>query len=158
MIRFTALSLIGLIAITSPACEKPGAAEKQQEQRANAELQQAKDQAVQREQGAQAAADKDIGAARAAFQKAREDYRHARAADLIDIDKKIAELETKEKTAKEKAKSQLEADLSAIRVKRDAVVRDMNALQNATAASWDQETAKMSRDWDALKSAVDKAQ
>ena len=53
MIRFTALSLIGLIAITSPACEKPGAAEKQQEQRANAELQQAKDQAVQREQGAQ---------------------------------------------------------------------------------------------------------
>jgi hypothetical protein len=157
MIRFTALSLIGLFTIASSACEKPGAAEKQREEQANAELQQAKDEAKQREQGAQAAANKDIGAARADFQKVREDYRHARAADLIDEDKKIAALEAKETTAKERAKTQLEADLSAIRIKREVVVRDMNALENVTAATWDEQTAKMSRDWDALKSAVDEA-
>jgi hypothetical protein len=139
MIRFTALSLIGLVTIASSACEKPGAAEKQ------------------REQGAQAAADKDIGAARADFQKSREDYRRARATDLTEVDKKIAVLEAKEKAATERAKAQLEADLSAIRIKREVVVRDMNAIEIATAATWDELTAKMSRDWDALKSAVDKA-
>jgi phosphoenolpyruvate-protein kinase (PTS system EI component) len=158
MIRFTTLSLIGLFAIASSACEKPGVAEKQREQQANAELRQARDEAIQREQGAQGAADKAIGAARADFQKTREDYRHARAVDLIDIDKKIAALEAKEKTAPERGKAQRQADLSAIRVKREAVVRDMNALDNATAATWDEETARMNRDCDALKSAIDVAQ
>ena len=159
MIRPIALTLTGLLAAGSFGCDKAGAAERQREEQANQQVAQAKNEATQRTQGAQAAADKDIAAARADFEKSREDYRHARAADLTDLDKKIGDLEAKEKLAKDnKTKAQLQADLSVIRAKREAFVRDMETLDNATAAAWDEQKAKAAREWDALKSAVDKAQ
>jgi hypothetical protein len=156
MTRYTALALIGLVSATTVACEKPGAMERQREDQAKEQLSQAKGESAQRMQAAQAAAEKDIVAARADFEKTREDYRRARAADLSDLDKKIAELEAKEKTANPKMKVQLRADLVRIRAKREAFLDDMYALNNTTAATWDGETARTGRDWDALKSAVDK--
>jgi hypothetical protein len=55
MIHLMKLSMIGLVAIASSACEKSGAAEQEREHRANAELQQAKNEATQRAQSAEAA-------------------------------------------------------------------------------------------------------
>jgi hypothetical protein len=158
MIRYDALTLMGLLIATSIACEKPGATERQREEQANHQVAQAKQEANQQTQAAQQTADKDIAAARADFEKTREDYRHARAVDLSDLDKKLSELEAKEKTAKDKARTELQAELAAIREKREAFLKDMYALNGASAATWDEQRAKTGRDWDALRSAVDKAQ
>ena len=159
MIRYQGLTLVGLLIATSLACQKPGAAERQREEEATKQVTQAKQEATQREQAAQAAADKDIATARADFEKTREDYRHTRAVELSDLDKKIAELETKEKTAKDnKTRTDLQTELAAIREKREAFLKDLYALNGASAATWDEQRAKTGRDWDALRSAVDKAQ
>lgn len=158
MMRTTVPTLIGLLIATSLACEKPGATEKQREEQATQQAAQAKQEATQHAQAAQVTADKDIASARADFEKTREDYRHTRALDLSDLDKKIADLETKEKTAKDKSKTELEVELAAIRDKREAFLKDMYALNGASAATWDEQRAKTGRDFDALRSAVDKAQ
>lgn len=153
----TVLTLIGLSVAASTGCERTGVAEQQREGPTSQQAAQAVQEATERALAAQAAANKDSGPARADFEKTREDYRHARAADLIELDKKIADLEAKEKTAKDKAKVQLQTELTTIRAKREAFVRDMYALADATSAAWDEETAKVARDWDALKAAVEKA-
>lgn len=158
MIRYRELTLVGLLIATSLACEKPGATERQREQEATQQATQAKQEATQRTQAAEVAANKDIASARADFEKTREDYRHSRALDLSDLDKKIADLEAKEKTAKDKARTDLEAELAAIREKREAFLKDLYALNGASASTWDEQRAKTGRDWDALRSAVDKAQ
>ena len=156
MNRFTALSLIGFVMLGASACEKTGAAEQQRERRANTELQQANNQATEQEQSAKASADKDIQGAHADFEHAREDYRHERMIDLIDMDKKIAALDAKDMTAKDKLKTELDTDLSDIRARRAEFARDMKAVETASAAAWDDLKARTNRDWDALKSAVDK--
>jgi hypothetical protein len=156
MNRFKALSLIGFVMLGASACERTGAAEQQRERQANAELQQANNQATQQEQSAKASADKDIQGARADFERTREDYRHQRETDLIDMDQKIAALEGKAMTAKDKLKTELDVDLSDIRAKRAEFVRDMKAVETASAAAWDDLKARANRDWDALKSAIDK--
>ena len=158
MIRHNALTLTAFLVASQFACDKPGVAEMQREQQANEQLAQAKNEAAQRTQVAQAEADKDIAAARAEFEKNRQDYVQARTADLADLDNRVAALEAKEKKAKDKAKVELQADLREIRAQRDAFARDMNALSSTTAAAWDQAKAKLEREWNALKAAVDKAQ
>jgi hypothetical protein len=147
----------GLLAIVVLACNRPGVTEQQREEQAKERVTRARDEASQRTQSAQAAADKDIAAARADFDKDREDYRHARMADLVDLDGKISDLEAKERAAKDRAKSDLQATLSTIRAKRHAFVRDLHALDSAGPADWDREKAQLAQEWDGLKSAVDKA-
>jgi hypothetical protein len=156
MIRPIALTLTGLLAAASLGCDKAGATERQREEQANQQLEQARNEASQRTLSAQAAAEKDIAAARAEFEKRREAYRHDRANDLTDIDKRIADLDAKETVSKDRTKARLQTDLSVIRAKREALIRDMDALDRATAATWDEEKAKIEREWDGLKSAVDK--
>jgi|SRR6516225_4568370 hypothetical protein len=157
MIRH-APTLIAFLVASTFACDKPGVTERQGEKQANEPLTQAGDETAERTQGAQTPAARDDAGARTDFERNREDYLRARAADLTDLDKKVAALETKEKMAQDRAKSALQADLSAIRAKRDAFVRDLNALGNATAAAWDEAKAKLEREWNALKTAVDKDQ
>jgi phosphoenolpyruvate-protein kinase (PTS system EI component) len=158
-IRHTALlTCTALLLASSFACEKPGAMERQKEQQANEEVKRAWNEATQRAQGAQAAAEREIAAARANFEKTREDYRHARATDLSDLGKKVADLEAKAKTSTGKIKSDLRAHLSAILAAREAFVRDLQALDKTTAAAWDEAKAKLDREWGALKATVDKAQ
>ena len=155
--RHAVLTLIGLLVAASTDCERTGVAEQQREGLTSQQATQAIQEATERALAAQADASRDTGAARADFEKTREDYRHARAAELSDLDKKIADVEAKEKTAKDKARIELRAELTAIRAKREAFVQDMYALADATSAAWDEATAKVARDWDALKAAVEKA-
>jgi hypothetical protein len=156
MIRHIApLTLIALFSFV--ACDKPGATEQQKEDKASERAANARSEAEQQAQSAQAVAAKDIAAARAEFEKNREDYRHSRRVDLADLDKKIVDLEADTRTATGKEKANLEVRLPAIRAKRDAFVRDMQALDNAMAATWDAAKANLDQEWDALKTAVDKA-
>ena len=158
MIRHIALTLTAFAFAASLACDKPGVAERQREDPPSEQPPQTTNVAAQRSQGAPTTtADNDMSGVRTDFEKNREDYVHARDADLVDLDKTIAALEAKEKAAKDRAKVELQANLSAIREKRDAFVRDVNALGKTTAIGWDQAKAKVEQEWNALKAAVDKA-
>lgn len=106
---------------------------------------------------AQVEADKKIAAAEADFGKRREDYRHTVQGNLIDLDKKIELLEAKSKTATGKAKTDLDANLAAIRTRRQAFTANMTQVDTATAIQWDNTKAKVDKDWTDLKAMVDKA-
>ncbi len=106
---------------------------------------------------AQADADKKIAEAQASFTKLREDYRHATKTSLVDLDKKIADLEAKALKANGKAKVGLEDALKVIRGARDHFNTDFNALETASAATWDRYRANLDRESADLKALVDKA-
>jgi hypothetical protein len=152
------LTLTALLALSSIACEKPGATERQKEQQANEQAAQARNEANEQMQTAQGKADKEIAAARADFEKAREDYRHAQTLNLSDIDRKIAALDAKDKTATGKTKAELDAKLPAIRAQREAFVRELQDVDRATSSTWDDVKANVDRKWDSLNDAVNKAE
>jgi hypothetical protein len=98
-----------------------------------------------------------VASAQSDFERAREDYRHSRQTDLDEIDAKIAKLEAKATTATGKAKADLDARIPQIRAQRVALGADFRALQGATASAWDDAKARVDKEWDSLKSAVDAA-
>lgn len=100
---------------------------------------------------------RDDATNRADFLRKREDYRHDRASDLVDLDEKIGKLEAKEKTATGKTKAEIDVALKDIRAKRAVFKRDFDALGRSTAASWDDTKARLDHEWDDVKSALDKA-
>lgn len=122
-------------------------------QRASAAMSEANRQA----QNAQVAAQKDIAAARTDFERVREDYRHVRMSDLNDLDERIADLQAAARTATGQAKANLEGRLPGLRTRREAFARDLQALDTATSATWDQARAKVDAEWYELKAAVDHA-
>jgi len=151
-------SVAVLLCSLSFACDKqPGVTEQQREEKANQQAAQQQGAANEQAQNAQASAEREIAAARESFEKAREDYRHSRTQDLNEIDRKMADLEAKVRTAKGKAKADLQTTLPMIRSRRVAFARDLEALDNTTAASWDQAKTNLDKEWDALRNAVDKA-
>ena len=113
-------------------------------------------EAQQRINSAQADADQKVADANANFLKLRENYRHDVTQNLVDLDKKIADLEAKAKTATGKTKAQLEADLPGIRDQRDNFVRDYRTIETASASTWDNTKARLDKEWDELKKAVDR--
>ncbi|MDP8999164.1 MAG: hypothetical protein M3O46_03535 [Myxococcota bacterium] len=158
MIRHIALlTWTAILSASIVACEKPGATERQKEEQANEQAAEARNEAAQKAQNAQATAEKDIAKARVDFEKTREDYRHSRANDLSDLDKKIAELEANAKTATGKTKVDLQARLPQVHAARDAFGRDLQALDATTPTLWDQAKANVDREWELLKTSVDKA-
>lgn len=106
---------------------------------------------------AQAEADKKVAEAQANFLKMREEYRHKASENLIEVDKDIAELEAEAKTAKGKAKTELEARLPNLRMQREAVASDYRSLELASATTWDETKVRVDKSIDNLKSAVNKA-
>jgi hypothetical protein len=139
------------------ACDKPGVEEQQKEQKAaqdNADQQQ---KAAQQSSTAQADMNQKVATAQADFDKTRENYRHDKQADLDDLDAKVAKLEANERTATGKAKADLDAKLPSIRAQRASFGADFRALQATTAASWDDAKARVDKEWDSLKSAVNDA-
>jgi flagellar biosynthesis/type III secretory pathway protein FliH len=151
-------SVAVLLCSLSFACDKqPGVTEQQREEKANQQAAQQQGAANEQAQNAQASAEREIAAARESFEKAREDYRHSRTQDLNEIDRKMADLEAKVRTAKGKAKTDLQNTLPMIRSRREAFARDLEALDNTTAASWDQAKTNLDKEWDAFRNAVDKA-
>jgi hypothetical protein len=117
----------------------------------------AKKEAADKSNAAQAEADKKIAAAEGDFGKRREDYRHKLQTDLIDLDKKIDNLEAKSKTATGKAKADLDANLTTIRARRTTFAQDMKALDTSTAVTWDDTKTRVDKEWTDLKALVDKA-
>src|SRR5271154_170722 len=83
------LAVIALLASSIAACDKPGEAEQKKEMSANDQAAQSRAQADRNAQAAQSQANQTIAAARADFEKSREDYRHGRQQDLADVNKKI---------------------------------------------------------------------
>jgi hypothetical protein len=150
------LTLIALVSLSSIACNKPqqGATEKQKETQASDEAKNLASQGQQQFLSARAAAEKTMSAARADFETTRENYLHARRLDLIDLDKRIDDLEAAPATG---AKADYRARLSAITAQREAFARHMSSVETATPTTWDAATKKLDQEWDSLKRAVDAA-
>jgi hypothetical protein len=90
------------------------------------------------------------------FEKARDDYRHQKQADLALLDRSIADLEGKEKAGGAKAKTDMHGMLTSLHAEREKFVADLAAADHATAATWDSAKAGLDKEWDALTSAADK--
>ncbi len=106
---------------------------------------------------AQAEADKKVAEAQESFNKLREDYRHSVTEDLVGVDKDIASLEAKGKTATGKAKADIDAALPNIHTLRQNVTSEYRSLELASAVTWDDAKARVTKAVDDLKKAVDKA-
>jgi hypothetical protein len=149
------LTLVVALSASAFACDKPGATEEQRETKASEQAAAARNEAQQKDLNAQAQADKDISGAQTDFAKTRENYRHAKWIDLADLDKKVMDLQAKDQTATGKKRADLDAALPVIRAKRDAFVRDMQALDSTTGPAWDEAKANLDKEWDGLRSSVD---
>jgi hypothetical protein len=159
--RNASLVLVALLSASALAfgcnkLEKPGATERQKEISANEEAKAITSEAQEHYQGAHAVAEKTMSAARAEFETTRENYLHVRRIDLIDLDRRIADLESAPTPSTAKA-ADVRARLAAINVQRDAFGRHMAMLENTPAATWDASTKKLDQEWDALWRAVDAA-
>ena len=157
MIRYVGTFALAAALTSVAACEKPGVTEQQKEQKAaqdNAEQQQ---QIAREAASSQAEMNQRVAGAQSDFERTREDYRHSRQTDLDEIDAKISKLEAKFAMATGKAKTDLDAKLPKIRAQRAAFGADFRALQGTTAPAWDDAKARLDKEWDSLKSAVDSA-
>ncbi len=106
---------------------------------------------------AQVEADKKVADAQADFLSLREAYRHKVTENLIGLDKDIANLDAKLKTATGKVKTDLEARLPGIRSQREAFSNEYKSLELASALTWDNAKTRLDKAWDELKKAVGKA-
>jgi biopolymer transport protein ExbB/TolQ len=149
--------VLALLSSTVFACDKPGVTEQQRENAASQQAAQQQAEAERSAQAAQAEAQQKIAAARGDFEKDRTDYRHRRDQDVSDLNKQIADLEAKARTATGKEKARLEQNMPVIRSQRDTFVNDLQRLDNVTPASWDGAKDSLDREWDALKASLDKA-
>jgi hypothetical protein len=124
---------------------------------ANREIDKANRDARDKVVAAQAEADKKVAQANADFQKMREDYRHTTTDRLVTLDRKIADLEAETKTAKPKEKADLEAKLPRIRQMRADFSTNYQAIESASATTWDGVKNGLEKQWDDLNKAVDDA-
>lgn len=114
-------------------------------------------EASEKVNAARAEEDKKVAQAQADFLKIREDYRHKVTEDLTGVDKEIAELEAKAKTATGKAKATLDSNLPNVRTLRENVSNEYRSLELASAITWDDAKTRVDKAVDELKKAVDKA-
>jgi hypothetical protein len=87
----------------------------------------------------------------------RDEYRREKQRDLTKLDKRIAELETREKSAAATVKADLGAQLATIKAGREAFLRDLNATESSGASSWDATKARLEQEWSDLTTSTDKA-
>lgn len=155
---FSAIALLGCLSIV--ACDKSATEAQEKANKAQAEankdINQANAEATTKITNAQVEADKKVAAAQNDFSTTREDYRHGVQSKLVDLDKKLAELEAKAKTATGKTKAELDSTLPGLRTRRDAFVADFKTLDTTTATSWDATKARLDKEWTDLKTSVDK--
>jgi len=157
MIRYAGTFALAASLMTLAACDQPGVTEQQKEQKAAQTNADQQDRAARESASAQADMNKTVASAQADFEKTREDYRHGKQTDLDDLDAKIAKLEATETAATGKAKADLDARLPQIRAQRAAFGADFRAVQSTTAATWDDAKARLDKEWDSLKAAVNGA-
>jgi hypothetical protein len=157
MIRIAGTFALAAALMAATACDKPGVTEQQKEQKAAQDNADQQERAARESASAQADMNQKIASAHADFENSREDYRHSRQTDLDDIDAKIAKLEAKEATATGKAKTDLDAKLPSIRAQRASFGSDFRTLQSTSSVTWDNAKARVDKEWEALKAAVDAA-
>jgi hypothetical protein len=151
----TSLAVAALLTSAFVACDKPGETEQKKEVAAGEQAAAARDRADRNVQAAQVQSDRAVAAARADFERSREDYRHSRRQDVADVYKKVADLEAKQKTATGKERATLDSNLPMLRARRDTFAADLQHLDDATPASWDGARASLDKEWEALKTALD---
>jgi F0F1-type ATP synthase membrane subunit b/b' len=132
------------------ACDKSGADAQETANKAQA-------QANTEITNAQVTADKKIADVRVDFAKTSEDYRHTMQAKLDGLDKKLAELDARTRTATGTTASDLSAKSATVRAQRDAFASDFRNLGSSSAATWDATKARLDAEWTNLSTAVDKA-
>jgi len=161
MIRSVSISLGAvLIAIGALGCNKAADEQRKADEarsEADKKVGEASNDAAEKINAARADADKKVAEAQANFLKLREDYRHKITEDLVSVDKDIANLEAKAKTATGKTKAQIEAGLPDIRAQRENLSSEYRSLEFSSAVSWDNAKARVDKAYDDLKKAIDKA-
>ena len=161
MIRSVSISFGAvLIAIGALGCNKAADEQKKADEarsEADKKVGEASNDAAEKINAARADADKKVAEAQANFLKLREDYRHKITEDLVSVDKDIANLEAKAKTATGKTKAQIEAALPDIRAQRENLSSEYRSLEFSSAVSWDNAKARVEKAYDDLKKAIDKA-
>jgi len=161
MIRFSIVCGLGALVLSlGSGCNK--AADEQEkasnaQAKANEKIIEANQEADKKANEAQADADKKIAEAQANFLKLREDYRHETTEKLVDLDRKIADLEAKSKTSTGKKKAELAAQLEQIRTQREAFTNDWKTIETASATTWDSTKSRLDKEWRDLKALVDRA-
>jgi hypothetical protein len=150
-----ALSLTFAAGCNKAADEQRKADEARSE--ADKKVEEANRDATDKINAARADADKKVADAQANFVKMREDFRHDVNQDLTKIDKDIADLEAKSKTAKGKTKADIDAALPNIHSLRESVSTEYRSLELASAVTWDDAKARVNKSVDDLKKAIDKA-
>lgn len=104
---------------------------------------------------AQAAADKTVAAEWADFRTLREDYRHTTKINLVELDKKVSDIEARALKENGAKKADLEAKLKVIHADRDTFMNDYKGLEDETASTWDATKARMDARWSDLASRVE---
>jgi hypothetical protein len=156
ILTLAVITFLGAGACDKSATEAQESVDKAQA-KANTQITNAQVAVDEKARNAQAEADKKIAQVQAEFARTREDYRHTMQSNLDGIDKKLADLDAKVKTATGAKVNDLSAKATALRTKRDAFANDFMNLEVATVASWDAAKLRLDKEWVDLESAVDKA-
>lgn len=155
LIAVTVFASLAAFACDRNASDAQYKADKAQSE-ANREVNQANNEATTKITNAQVEADKKIAEARGDFAASRESFRHDVQTNIDELDKKLEKLEAKAKKSTGKAKADLDANLPALRARRDAFVADFKSIETSTATTWDATKARLEKEWSDLKAAADK--
>jgi predicted outer membrane protein len=156
MIRSSTLAAAAIATLIAAGCDS--AADERDRARAVAdfEINQGKDEAEATMKAARADSDRKMVQAQAGFWRLREDYRRTMTVNLAGLDRKVVELDAREKTATGKAKADLEASLRTIHARRGRLEARFLGLEQATATTWDAASANLERQWTELNAFVDR--
>lgn len=147
-----------LLLTLSTACDKMAENQKKADDvhaKVNEKLTEVNKDADAKLKAAQAEADKKAIEAKAAFARARDDYKVTSTAAIADLDKRIAALETKARKSKAKAKKELDLKVKQLKEKRDAFSTEVSSIESSTEQTWDETKAKLDKKWEELKAFVD---
>jgi hypothetical protein len=160
MIRSITVSAMAISLALAAGCDKAADEQRKADEarvEANDKVSEANREANEKVNAARAEEDKKVAEAQASFLKIREDYRHKVTEDLVGVDKEIAELEAKAKTATGKTKATIDGNLPNVRTLRENVANEYRSLELASAITWDDAKGRVDKAVDELKKAVDKA-
>ncbi|MDB4992922.1 MAG: hypothetical protein JWM74_354 [Myxococcaceae bacterium] len=92
------------------------------------------------------------------FAKQRAEYKASVQTDIADADKRIAKLEERLTTEKDRGdRARIQRALPVIKAKRAALERQLGTLDNASSATWDTTKSKVGESWNDLKRTIDDA-
>ena len=142
--------------LAGAACQKSGTEAQREAEKAqataNTEITSANAEADKKSTKAQAEANEKISAGDKDFIKTREDYRHDVQSNLDSVDKKIADIDARAQKGKK-----VKGDLDAIHAQRDAFAADVQKIDQTDASTFDATKARIDKEWNDLKKAVDRA-